>query len=92
VCAYILLFFYKIVHNDEFPEPIQFIFSLRALLPGDINENGIVDIFDAIMLANHFSQTPANPNWDAKVDLKADGIIDLFDAIILANHYNQHYP
>jgi hypothetical protein len=71
----------------------------RGVLPGDINEDGIVDIFDAILLANSFGkqevQTSYNP--DANLNFTPDQatgkqVIDIFDAIILANHYNQHYP
>jgi outer membrane protein assembly factor BamB len=59
---------------------------------GDINSDFTVDIYDAILLAGHFNQTPANPLWNANVDLNGDNIVDIYDAIILANHFNQHYP
>jgi outer membrane protein assembly factor BamB len=61
-------------------------------IPGDVQGDFIVDIYDAILLAGHFSQTPINPLWNANVDINGDNIVDIYDAIILAGHFNQHYP
>lgn len=49
--------------------------SIEITIPGDINGDFTVDIYDAILLAGHFNQTPINPLWNAK----------------RARHYNQHY-
>lgn len=59
---------------------------------GDVNSDGIVDIFDAILLANAFNSIPVSPTWNPDADINSNGTVDIFDAIILANHYNQHYP
>jgi len=64
---------------------------VTVTIPGDVNGDGVVNIFDAIILANAFNSTPS-PNWNANADINSDFIVDIFDAIILANHYNQHYP
>jgi hypothetical protein len=61
-------------------------------IPGDLDGNFAVDIYDAILLAGHFNQTPLSPSWNANVDINGDGIVDIFDAILLAKHFNQHYP
>jgi len=58
---------------------------------GDINGDFIVDIYDAILLAGHFNQTPIDPLWNANVDTNGDNIVDIYDAIITAGHFNQHY-
>jgi hypothetical protein len=63
---------------------------IKVVIPGDINGDGTVDIFDAIILANAFNAVPLSPKWNPNADLKADDLIDIFDAIILANHFNQH--
>jgi hypothetical protein len=65
---------------------------LRVTVPGDINGNFTVDIFDAILLAGAYNAVPGSPKWNPNADLKADDVIDIYDAIILANHYNQHCP
>jgi hypothetical protein len=64
----------------------------QSMIPGDINLDNVVDIYDALLLAAAFRSTPADPNWNINADLNTDNVIDIFDAIILANHYNQHYP
>jgi hypothetical protein len=61
-------------------------------IPGDINGDFIVDIFDAIMIAGHFNQTPIHPLWNADVDVNSDQIVDIFDAIVVAGHFSEHYP
>jgi len=58
-------------------------------IPGDTNGDGIVDIYDAIILANAFASTPTQPNWNAAADLNHDNIVDIFDAIILANNFGK---
>jgi cell wall-associated NlpC family hydrolase len=66
--------------------------NIVVTIPGDVNGNFVVDIYDAILLSGHYNQTPINPLWNANIDINGDNIVDIFDAIILANHYNQHYP
>jgi len=63
---------------------------IKVVIPGDINGDGIVDIFDAILLANAFNALTGSPKWNPNADLKADDLIDIYDAIILANHFGQH--
>ena len=62
---------------------------IRVVIPGDISGDGIVDIYDAILMANSYNATPESPNWSPNSDLKTDSVIDIYDAIVLANHYNQ---
>jgi hypothetical protein len=59
---------------------------------GDINYDGIVDIFDAIAFANCFGTRPGHPRWCPQADLNGDGIVDIFDAIIMANHFGEVAP
>jgi hypothetical protein len=67
---------------------------LRVTIPGDINGDWVVDIYDAIRLAGHFNEhLPwSHPQIDPNIDINNDGFIDIYDAIILANNYNRHYP
>jgi hypothetical protein len=61
-------------------------------IPGDINADGIVDIYDAITLAGAFNSKLYDSNWNTNADINSDANVDIYDAIILSNHYNQHYP
>jgi len=61
-------------------------------IPGDVNGDGGVDIYDAIVISNSFMSTSGSRKWNANANINGDNIVDIYDAIILANHYNQHYP
>jgi len=60
------------------------------LLRGDLNQDGTVDIYDAILAALAFGTYPGHPEWDPRVDLNQDDVIDIFDIIILATNFGRH--
>jgi hypothetical protein len=53
----------------------------------DINGDGSVDLFDALLLAQHFGSQQGDPNWNSSVDLNGDGVVDIFDVIALVNDF-----
>ncbi|MFC1713551.1 dockerin type I domain-containing protein [Candidatus Poribacteria bacterium] len=53
---------------------------------GDVNEDGVVDISDIVLLARHFGTHEGDSLYDAKYDLNSDGKIDLLDLIIAARN------
>jgi hypothetical protein len=61
-------------------------------IPGDINGDGTVDIYDAILLAAAFNSTPGSKNWNPNADINGDGVVDIYDAILLAAHFGQSIP
>jgi hypothetical protein len=63
----------------------------QVVLRGDINRDGTVDIFDAIILAGHYNEHLPwlHPAIDPKADLNGDGEIDIYDAIILAANFGK---
>jgi hypothetical protein len=67
---------------------------VKVAIPGDINADGVVDIFDAVILSGASGSTPSSSNWetDANADINDDFIVDLFDAVILAGHAGQTDP
>jgi len=64
-------------------------FSNLQIIPGDINEDGVVDINDAILASHAFGSTPSDPDWNPAADLNEDGQIDIFDLIILVMNFGQ---
>jgi parallel beta-helix repeat protein len=58
-------------------------------LLGDVNDDGTVDIFDAILLSNAFNSAIGMPHWNPEADLNNDNVIDIFDAIILASNFGK---
>jgi len=59
----------------------------NSTLVGDINGDGVVNILDAILLANAFGSTPGSPTWNPAADLNGDGVVNILDAILLANNF-----
>jgi hypothetical protein len=56
---------------------------------GDLNKDGSVDIYDAIILANAYGSAPTSSNWNVAADINSDKNVDIYDAIILANNYGK---
>jgi hypothetical protein len=69
--------------------PIIAITVGHPLVRGDINNDGIVDIFDAIMLSAAWNSVPSSPQWNPNADLNNDNIVDIFDAIILSKDFGR---
>ncbi len=59
--------------------------ALPAPIPGDANLDGVCDVFDLSVLANHYDRTGCT--W-LDADFNGDGVVDVFDLGILANGYN----
>jgi parallel beta-helix repeat protein len=65
------------------------VFTIIVPLFGDINKDGVVDIFDAIKLAAAFGSTPPSPKWNPEADINTDAVVNIFDAIILSNNFGK---
>ena len=72
------------VNTDHYP-----LVSAVLSLTGDVNHDGIVDIYDAIVLAGAYSSVPGSSNWDPNADINRDNIVDIFDAILLASNFGR---
>jgi len=55
-------------------------------IPGDLNADGTVDVFDAVILSSAAGSSPGDVNWNPNADINGDEIVDLFDAVILSGH------
>jgi hypothetical protein len=65
---------------------------VTSILAGDINQDGIVDSGDLILLSVAFGSYPYAVHWNPDSDINTDDVVDIYDALILAGHYNEHYP
>ena len=55
-------------------------------LPWDINDDGVVNIQDLILVANSFGvEAPEYP----KIDVNKDGIVNILDLILVAAHFGE---
>ena len=71
---------------DRFP-----LVSLSTSLRGDVNYDGVVDIYDAIILAGAFNSIPGSPNWNPNADINKDNTVDIYDAILLAGNFGKSW-
>lgn len=58
-------------------------------LLGDLNNNGIVDIFDVVAVAVAFGAEPRDPNWNPVADLNNDDVVDIFDVVTVATNFGK---
>jgi len=72
----------------EFALSTHNIFIQYAIL-GDVNGDGMVDIFDVVLIAIAFGSKPGDDNWNAIADLNNDGIVDIFDVVLLAQNFGK---
>jgi hypothetical protein len=54
---------------------------------GDINGDRLVDINDLVLMALHFGQSNAHPQWNATTDVVANNEIDIFDVVFVASRF-----
>ncbi len=71
---------------DFFPQPAP-----MAQLSGDINVDGIVDLFDLVPLALRFGSVWCTFLWDPRTDLNGDGVVNIFDIVTIALNYSTSY-
>ena len=58
-------------------------------IKGDINGDGTVDIYDAILLSGAFNSVRGSSNWNPNADINGDGTVDIYDAIILSGSFGK---
>jgi hypothetical protein len=63
--------------------------TVHVRIPGDINCDGTVDIFDFSMLYSAYGSTPNSPNWNADADINGDKNVDIYDFSILRTNYGK---
>jgi hypothetical protein len=63
--------------------------TVQVKLLGDINNNGIVDVFDTFALGKAFGSTPGQPNWNEEADLNGDNVVNTSDLSGLVNSFGR---
>lgn len=56
---------------------------VKIKMLGDLNGDGVVDIFDVVEAALAFGSYPGHPRWNPDADLRPDDIIDIFDLVLV---------
>jgi len=55
--------------------------------PWDVNDDGVVDIFDLIIVGQHFGSHEGEESYMPEADVNKDGTIDILDLIIIGQHF-----
>jgi hypothetical protein len=63
--------------------------SVRIRILGDLNGDGIVDMYDTLQSSNAFGSYLGHPRWDPWADLNGDDEIDIYDEILLAANFGR---
>jgi len=59
----------------------------KVKILGDVNSDGVVDIFDALSVRVAFGSKPGDLNWNPDADLFEDKVIDIYDALIVRSYF-----
>ena len=71
-------------NTDRYPR-----LQLYTALQGDVNQDGVVNLLDAIQAALAFGSKPGDPNWNPTVDLNHDSVVDIYDLILVASNFGK---
>jgi hypothetical protein len=58
-------------------------------IPGDVDADFDVDIFDVVQIASVYCVSKPNPNYNPNCDINNDGTIDIYDIVTAAENYGQ---
>jgi hypothetical protein len=73
--------------TDLTPVPTAAPTSPPAVIKGDVNNNGTVDIVDALLIAQYYVGLNPSGFVSANADVNCSGAIDIVDALLVAQYY-----
>jgi hypothetical protein len=65
--------------------------TVLITIPGDIDGDRDVDIFDIVRMSSIYSVAKPDPRYDPNCDLDDDGDIDIFDIVAAAGNYGMSW-
>ncbi len=63
--------------------------TIFITIPGDVNGDRQVDIFDIVLMAGGYGTSEGQPKFNANCDIDGDADIDIFDIVIAAGNYGK---
>jgi len=65
--------------------------AVLITIPGDVDGDRDVDIFDIVRMAGIYGVSKPDPGYDPNCDLDGDGDIDIYDIVAAAGHYGESW-
>jgi hypothetical protein len=66
---------------------------VKIKMIGDVNGDGVIDIYDITAAAAAYWTREGDPGWNPEADVAPEwGIIDIYDLVTIAAHYGQSCP
>jgi len=62
---------------------------IKVVIAGDVNGDGVVDIYDLILVASAFGSNISSQTYNPNADINDDHLIDIYDLIIVASHFGE---
>jgi len=78
---------YVINANNTDHYPLMY---LWVVIPGDVNQDGRVDMADVTLVVNAFGSYPGHPRWNPACDFNGSGKVDLADLVIVLMNFGKH--
>ena len=62
--------------------------DIDTLRASDVNADGVVNILDLVLVAQHFGETPTEKQ-DPNPDVNGDGTVNILDLVLVAQHFGR---
>ena len=72
---------------DGTPTPVSTPEPTPTTTPGDVNGDGVMDIVDALLIAQYYVGLDPENFIPENADTNCDGSIDIVDALLVAQYY-----
>jgi hypothetical protein len=63
------------------------VLMVKAAVPGDVNNDGVVNILDVTLAANAFGSKTGDPKYNPAADVNSDGRINILDLMFIILHF-----
>jgi hypothetical protein len=68
---------------------VQTISGIQVTVIGDVNGSGIVNVLDAVTIAQAWGATPTDGWWNIRADINHDGMINILDGGRMTLHWGE---
>lgn len=65
----------------------QDLYVYRAILPGDVDADGHVDVVDLLLLLQAWASEIGQPHYSTASDINDDGLVDTLDLLLLVENF-----